>query len=297
MRILPTTGLLLALAVILPIVAQAEVVIDASEKGISPVRLTIVDGLPAVGPTHLTLPGTTTAYSQDFANYIALATIRRHPEYLQFKYAAAEIAQQLLLEDEQIRLLDLISPPPNPRKFWKGDNEFQTQRAYTSFVDEFGTILAEIGPEPQFEFWVVEPMRLGNYDFQRGGYTIYMPQIVKPFPDYKPEDLGGRLIAGARYVNSENIIEVPRFLPVPEEKAEALTYWLADQNDNGNTYYRARVRLLDIQIVPQVRRTMDEEKPVRFNGSYMQVELVSLKLYADLQFTYLIHDFGTPKSR
>lgn len=270
-------------------------------SGLVPIQLTRIKGDPAIGVHHLTLPGENPGDKDGFMRYMALAYINTHPEILDHERAALGVATLFLTTDTQKRFIEGVGAPVGSYTGWKGDNEFQVERTRRSFVEEFGSTLADSAPISPFEFWVVTPATLGPYDFDQGGYKMYGPNIAKPFYHSKVVLPIGRSLSDdlslkhqMMYINISNEIIVPKFMPMTAEQAEKLTNYLAKQSKENRIYYSAHMRVLDITTTYNQQRYMNNRTVTGFVGGIFFVEFRSLALYADPDLTYLIHQYDAP---
>lgn len=279
---------------------SASPVADGTD-GLAPIPLTRINGDPAIGIGAFSLPGEEPGDKQGFARHMALAFIGLHPEILDHRAAALEAAKLYFTDEVQSEYIDDLGTPPANYQVWKGANEFQIERTFHSFIDEFGSVLAEAAPKPPFDFWVIEQSALRAYDFDRGGYKIFAPQITKPsfIPKVgpaKPRQLIARIGSelGVKYINYQNEIKVPDFMSMDAARAEELTNILAEQNDRNQIYFSAHVRVTDIETTYQQQRMMDKGTVTSFGGGILIIEIRSLELFADSDLTHLIQSYDAP---
>jgi hypothetical protein len=284
--------------------AQTSTTATAVAEGagdLASIRMTRIESDPAVGTGLFALPDEQPDGNQGFARHMGLAYLAVHPEILEHKAAALGVAKLYLTDEAQARFIDDLGTPPANYQVWKGANEFQVERTFRSFVDEFAPILTEAAPSLPFDFWVVEQSTLGRYDFDRGDYEIFGPEIAKPFsiPNVGPapsRELLARFGAppGVRYTNFDNEIVVPGFLPMDAGHAEELTNLLSSLNDRNHIYFSAHVRVSDINTKYGEQRKIQNNTVTSFEGGIAIIELRSLALFADSGLTHLIHRYDDP---
>lgn len=262
-----------------------------------PIQMTMLDGNPViVGNGSYLLPREKPGEKLGFVRQVALAYIGRYPEILDHKRATFDIARLLLTDQAKNQFIVGKLPPETP--VWIGENEFEKERAFRSFVEKFGPILADAAPEPPFDFWVIERTSLNRYDFDRRGYKIYGPDIAKPFAirsdgSAKVRNLTSANVSppGVSYINYHNTIEIPAFMPMSVDRAEGLTNFLASQDEGDSVYFGAHVTATDVVQFLDQKRRMDSREVTRFAGGILIIKINSLALFADADLTQLIHRY------
>jgi hypothetical protein len=233
--------------------------------------------------------------------YMALVYLKEHPEILEHEKGALGVAKLFLTSEAQSRLMNNVGRFPATEYVWNGDNEFQVERTRRAFLDEYGPTLAKSAPQPPFDFWVVSPAGIGHYDFGRGGYDMYGPDIVKPFRISPVVPALARSLSddlslkhNMLYVNTSNEIHVPKFMPMAADRAEELTNFLAAQADGNKIYFSAHMRVLGTTPTYDQQRYMKNRTITKFVGGIFNIEIISLALYADPELSRLIHQYDAP---
>lgn len=277
--------------------------ISGPAVGLVPIEPILIDGHLAIGTHHLTLPGEKPGAKLDLMRWMALMIVGRHPELLNDDAVAMNIVDLLLTEDAQNQFSEDSGMSPANYQAWRGENEFEVRRSFRAFVDEFSPLFTNLSPNLPFDIWVITPSTLGPYDFELGGYTIYGPEIAKPFMRAHDGRISRRPLSGelssehnVYYANAVNEIIVPEFLPMSANRAEELTNFLARRNDRNTIYFAAHVRVLATSVYETVLSQMNNSAATTFDNSVLFVELRSLALYADPELTYLIHLYPAPTS-
>jgi hypothetical protein len=263
---------------------------DTEPTGLVPIRMTMLNGDPVISssPTD-PLPWEKSGERLGFVRHVTLAHIRRYPEMLDHKDKARDLAGLLLTDEARGQFIIETAPQ---RWKWIGHNEFEIERAFRSFVRQFGPVFADAAPQLPFDFWFIERSRLNRYDFDRGGYKVYGPEIAKPpWGDHNRTVYSGReLTRGILYVNCDTEVEVPDFLPMSEDRAESLTNLFANRVDGDNVYFGAHLTARRFGVT--YRQSCKTENRTRdYTGAILIIEINSLGMYADAELTHLIHRY------
>lgn len=222
-----------------------------------PSELPRKDGMPVI----LVDPHTD---NPEVRRHFELLTIGRHPQLATDPANALNLARNFLV--------GLADPNGNPS--WAGRNEFERARSEATFMASGPAAVIAMAPELPLAVVLVQPARLGEYDFSAQAFPITFDDNEELGEDQTLTiaNYSNDSIAGAIFLSIEGTY-LPSAWPVPEGEAQQKLADLMEGRINTSPYHRS---LFVASTVELTRVELGEANGARFSG-----RLLGVSLFAD----------------
>ena len=212
--------------------------------------------------------------SADLARFLDLLALRSDMSVLEDSANALNYAKRFLSEGTLARYTQDCGAygcgRQRPYNGWRGDDEFQREASWRSFVEEIGSQLATAAPAPPFGVLHVVQVEVGAYDGATGAFPLIERGSAQPFATFN--------ISPLKHIKFDITGAAPKSLSMPRESAEPfVARWAGGE----------RLAYLAIDwTLESFRRDPD--------GSWFAagIKTTGARLYADPGLTTLLHDFG-----